>query len=133
MKIMAMKGLQSSVTKMPDGIVCYSNSIRPFLTYLNDWRSKKGYDQADLLSRKMNKVNERVLRKIFKLPEDKGLSSGERDLEVIQDSKDEEEDESRLQTRQDCSGRERAADDSIFIDNAADSIEVEKDETSIVE
>lgn len=53
-KIMTAKGMTPMGLKIPEGVVCYSSSIRPFLTYLNDWRSREGGRKANKLAKRMD-------------------------------------------------------------------------------
>lgn len=83
----------------------------------------------------MDKVNERVIRKIFKLPEDQGVLTGTHDLETILDSKDEDE-ESRAVSRErmeECSKRADRNDDSITQLKELEDCMTNKDQDSILE
>lgn len=47
-RIMKTKGIESTSKRhIPDGVICYSTAIRPFLVFLDEWRAKN-HTQCEL-------------------------------------------------------------------------------------
>lgn len=72
---MEAKGIKNERRGVPSSVVCYSSAIRPFLNYLDDWRTNFEIKGANIKSR-LSEINKKVAARVFgQLSEDNLLET----------------------------------------------------------